>query len=462
MKYDYAIVNGEIITSDSKYKSNVYIKDGKIECISNENNLEAEKVIDAKGRCILPGIIDTHIHSRDGGATEKEDFYHSTMAAAAGGVTTVFEMPNTNPPVKDTETFNRQLENLSSKANVNFGLWGLSLGDINNHHLKELNKLGVVGFKYFWGYAINKDNYQLIYNYNENMENIIPPLDDGEVYNLFKKVKETGNILAIHAENSELINFLAKQEKSEEFTYNQALSRRPALAELLTIQTAISLAKETGVKLHVLHVTSKDSVEAIYEAQKDGVNITCETCPHYLFLTNENYEEIGPMMKVYPLVKRKEDQESLWNGIQNGTITVISSDHAPHRESEKKVDFDSAPAGMCGVQTLLPLMLNACNEEKLSINDIVKLLSTNPAKLYGIYPQKGDIQVGSDADITIVDIKKRFTIKKEDLKSKSKVTAYDGWDLTGKPIITMVNGNIVMNDDVLNENLFGQFVKPIV
>lgn len=460
MSYDHIVINGTIVNSDGEYKGNVHIKDGKIDAISDEVLGEAEKVTDASNQYVLPGLMDTHVHSRDGGATYKEDFIHSTRAAAAGGITTLFEMPNTNPPVNNIENFNKQLQNLSSKASINFGLWGICLGDLNLKDIEALNQAGVIGFKYFWGYAVNKDNYQLIYNYDKSMKNVIPPCDDGEVYRMFEEVSKTGKKFAVHAENSDLISYLSQKEKDETLNdYDNAVEARPDLAEELTVQTGISMAKTTGANLHILHVSSKKGIEAVENAQKDGYNITAETCPHYLFLTNKDFEKVGPDMKVYPLVKYQEDQDRLWQAIEDDVITIVCSDHAPHTEEEKDGSLDEIPAGMCGVETLAPLMLNTVSEGKITLPKLVALLSANPAKEYGMYPRKGTVQTGSDADITIVDMNQKWKIDKQKLHSKSKVTAYDGKEVTGKPVATIVNGVTVMENGEIIEELQG---KPVL
>lgn len=463
MTWDHIIRGGEIISTSSRYKANIYIKNGKIAAITNEElHGEAKEITDASGLKVLPGLIDTHVHSRDGGATYKEDFNHSTQAAAAGGITTVFEMPNTNPPVNNRENFVGQVENLQVKAHVNFGLWGICLGDLNLDDLPDLHELGVIGFKYFWGYAVDKNTYQLIYNYSDDMVDVIPPCDDGEVYAMLREVAKTGQTFAIHAENSNLINLLTEEAKATgKNDYQTVLSSRPHLAEVLTIQTGIAMAKATGAKLHVLHISTAEGVQLVREAQKEGYPITGETCPHFLFLTEDDFNQVGNFMKVYPLVKNKKDQKALWEGISDGTISFVCSDHAPHT-NEEKTDGDlwSIPAGMCGVETLAPLMLNAVADKKISLEQFVALLSENPAKQFGVFPQKGTIQVGSDADFTIVDKNKEFTIRNKDLHSKSKVSAYDGFSVKGKPVQSIVNGVTVMKDGEIVGGINGKLVIP--
>lgn len=462
MKWDHIIHGGEIVTPKARYKADIYIKDGKIAAITEEKlDGDAKEVTDATGLHVLPGLIDTHVHSRDGGATYKEDFYHSTQAAAAGGITTIFEMPNTNPTINNKANFDKQVENLQGKAHVNFGIWGICLGDLNNHELQNLSDAGVIGFKYFWGYAVDKETFQLVYNYSDEMENVFPPCDDGEVFAMFQEVAKTGQTIAIHAENSDLINRLTKEyEKNGKTDYDSFLASRPNVAEELTIQTGISMAKRTGARLHILHVSSAEGVKLIREAQAEGYPITAETCPHYLFLTNEDYERIGSVMKVYPLVKFQKDQDRIWEGIADGTISFVCSDHAPHTEEEKDGELAEIPAGMCGVETIAPLMLNAVSENKITLEQFVSLLAENPAKQYGIFPQKGALQVGSDADITIVDVNKQSVIKKENLHSKSKVTAYDGWSVKGMPVMTIVNGITVMKEGSILAERSGKLVSP--
>ena len=462
MNWDHVIRNGTIVETSGLYGADIYIKNEKIAAISHENlGGFVKKETDAKGCYVLPGLIDTHIHSRDPGATHKEDFYHSTQAAAAGGITTVFEMPNSNPPVNNTDNFFKQVENLQQKAHVDFALWGICLGHINLQDIRALNDAGVIGFKFFWGYAVHSQTYQLIYNYRSGMQDVIPPFKDGEVFDIFKEVARTGKLLAIHAENNDLIqSFTQKIERSGRTDYDSLLEARPNLVEETTIQTAIAFSKTTGARLHILHITTGEGVDLVKKAQEDGYAVTAETCPHYLFISNEDYEKIGSQMKVYPPVKYQRDQDRLWQGIKERTVSLVCSDHAPHTEDEKDGDLWSIPAGMCGVETLAPLMIDAVSKGTITIQDLVELLSENPAKLFGVYPQKGSLQIGTDADITIIDLNKKHKIAKENLHSKSKVTAFDGFEVTGFPVATIVRGQTVMENGVILGKPKGCFVKP--
>lgn len=221
------------------------------------------------------------------------------MAGACGGITTIYEMPNCNPAVYNVDKMNDLIEVITPKAFVDFGVWGLCLGPLNNHELAAMNKAGVVGFKFFWGYAIDSKTYQLIYNYKEGMENVIPPLDLGEVYKIFREVAKTGKMLGIHAEDFDVIKLLTAEVKaSGETDYAAMLRSRPVLSETLVIETAIQLSKELGTHLHILHLACGDGVDLIREAQKKGIHVTGETCPHYLALTDQDAAELGARSRV--------------------------------------------------------------------------------------------------------------------------------------------------------------------
>jgi dihydroorotase len=462
MEWDTVIEHGMLVTPDATFKANLYIKDGKIAALSDQPlSGAARKRIDAAGKYVLPGLIDIHVHSRDPGPTYKEDFFTSTQAAAAGGITTIFDMPNTTPPTRDVASFHNQVANLTRKAHVDFGLWGICLGHLNNKDLPALADAGVIGFKYFWGYAINKKTFQLSYNYKAGTTDVIAPFSDGEVYEIFQTVAKTGKVLAVHAEDSSLILKLTEQvRKAGGSDYEALLRGRPNLAEAVAVQTGLSFSKASGANLHILHVTTAEAVDAIARAKAAGVPVSAETCPHYLFLSNEDYPKVGPVMKIYPPVKYKKDQERLWQGISDGTITIISSDHAPHTPAEKSGDLWSIPAGMPGTETMAPLMLNAVNEGRLTLQKLTALMSENPAKRFGIYPQKGSLDIGTDADITIVDMNKESVIRAVNLHSKSKVTAYDGWHVKGIPVETIVRGETVMKNGTIVHKPFGHVVRP--
>ena len=462
--WDHIIKNGTIVTSGETFPGNIYVKDGKIHAITCEDlEGEAYEVTDATGKYVLPGLIDAHVHSREGkfGAHHKEDFYSSTTAAACGGFTTIFEMPNTNPTVHSGEILEEMVRDITPKAFVDFGVWAICLGPLNNERIPELSKAGAIGFKYFWGYAIDKEEYQLVYNYSEDMENIIPPLDDGEVYRIFREVAKTGQVVAIHGENFFIIKTLTEEiKKRGEDTYEAILSCRPPVVETTVIDTAIRIAEAVGARLHILHLAAGDGVEIIREAKERGVKVTVETCPQYLGLTNEDADKAGPKLKCYPLVRTKKDKELLWDGLSRGIIDYITSDHAPHTAEEKKKGFWDSPAGITGIETMLPVLLTGVNEGRIDITDVARLMSENPAKINGIYPQKGSLEIGTDADITIVNLEDEFVFREEMLHSKHKISPFDGTTFKGRAVKTILRGRTISENGEIVGEPEGRFVRP--
>lgn len=463
MIFDLGIENATIVTPEKSFAGSIYVQDGKIAAVCAPGcGLTAKETIDASGKHVFPGFIDPHVHSRDGGATYKEDFYHSTRAAALGGICTVIEMPNAVPAVSDAERFHLQKANLESKAYVDFAMWGLCLGKLNNGSLQELNRLGVAGFKFFWGYAISRANYGLVYNYREGDPSVIPPLGDGEIYTIFEEIEKTGKPLGIHAENASLIGELLRRVKPEEYRneYEALLATRPSVCEETVVQTAISFSRATGARLHILHMSAKESVALLRKAKAEGLPVTGETCPHYLFLTNRDYDRVGTMMKGYPPVRRREDQDALWQGLLDGTIDSVGSDHAPHTAEEKTGSLFQIPSGMCGMETTVPLLLNAVNDKKLTENRLAGILSENTARLYGLYPQKGSLLPGTDADFTLVDFSREKTIRSAEMFSISKVSAFDGFQVRGLPVATIVRGRVLMADGKLTgDGSGGKFIR---
>ena len=233
--------------------------------------------------------------------------------------------------------------------------------------------------------------------------------------------------------------------KTADDDYAAFLSTRPSLAEELTVATAISMARDTGAHLHILHMTSRRGIELIRRAKADGVSVTAETAPHYLFLSAEDFPAVGPMMKVYPLIKSKDDQAALWAGLLDGTLDFVASDHAPHRIEEKRGSLFKMPSGMCGVETMMPLMLDAVSRGKITLPFVARVLSQRPAEIYGI-ERKGRLDIGSDADLVLVDMQKTRPIRNEDLHSKQPLTAFDGRSITGWPVSTYLRGRLIAAD----------------
>ncbi|TLX97425.1 MAG: allantoinase AllB [Thaumarchaeota archaeon] len=451
MTVDLVVRGCRIVTSTATLEGfGIACDEGKIVQISTDSTLPAaDEVIDAKGNFVLPGIVDTHVHMRDPGDTVyKEDWTTGSAGAACGGVTTVFDMPSaldTAYEVRDISTFRRKEEAARSQSVVDFALYGLIKED-NLDDLVKMVGVGAVGFKVFFSASAPG----------------APPITDGAAVDAFSRIAKTGRRIAVHAENARMI------ERNERAFKTMGrgdvmvhLEIRNNLSEAEAIQRAILFAEATGAKIHIAHMSSGSGVDAVAAAKSRGLPVSAETCPHYLLLSSDDYKRIGSVIRVNPPVRHKTDSERLWLGILDGTVDCIGTDHAPHSREEKVTDdYWKTLSGFPGLETSARLMLTQINSGRLSLNQYVKLSSENAARLFGIYPQKGALTVGADCDLTIVDMKHEGVIKAEELQSKSKVTPFDGVRYRGKPVCTIVRGNVVMEDGEIVSKPVGQLVKP--
>jgi allantoinase len=460
MQYQLIVKNGQVVTARETFRADIGVREGKIAAIGDLSGAQAYEIYDASGKYVFAGFIDEHLHSRDPGLTEKEDFAHSTLAAAAGGITTVLEMPNTVPPVMDAATFHSRAAHLGAQAFVDFAQWGLVLGDLNTPKLAEMADAGVVGFKLFWGYALHPTKFSLVYNFKKGDDVFFPP-DHGQIYDAFCAIGKTGRAVAIHAEDSEIIGRLAEREAAAGANdYAAFLRSRPSFTEGLTTQAGVIIAGAAGAHLHLLHITAAEAVDAVAAARAKGQAVTGETCPHYLNTTDKDYDRLGIGMKVYPPIREQHHQDRLWAGIQNGEILTLGSDHAPHMESEKKGDIWTAPAGSSAIQTMVPQMLNHAAKGQISLNQLAALLSENPARIFGLYGQKGVIRAGADGDLTIVDMEKTVSVTREQMLSKNKESMLQGAVLQGAPVAVFLRGKQIMQDGQPMGERLGQLVKP--
>lgn len=456
------IKNGLAVTPLGQFAWDILCEEGTISALHRRGTApEADEVIDAAGLLVFPGFIDPHIHSRDPGLTEKEDFAHSTRAAAAGGVTTVLEMPNVVPPLTNAQVFEERAQHLGGSAFVDFGLWGMALGKPNLRELPGLIAAGVVGIKLFWGYALHRSSRQLVYNLQDfPPEDLFLPPGTGEVFDIFTTISEAGGLLAAHCEERGILEAAERRLGRQVQTYEDVLTIRPDAAEPAAIALGAELARASGCRFHVVHVSSARGVEIVRAAQEDGIAVTAETCPQYLTLTDADYERIGPLMKIYPPVRSDEDRDALWEGIHDGTITSVGSDHAPHTAEQKGLGLAAAPAGAIGVETIVPLMFNEVAGGRMSAEELAWVLSEGTARLYGLYPRKGAIQPGSDADLTLIDPTVEWTIDNARLHSKHPLSPWHGSTVRGAPRMSLLRGRVIMRDGEPVGEPRGALVRP--
>jgi len=430
MTVDLVVKGGYIVDSEFVYKAAIAIDEGKIVAIGSDESMpSATRTIDVHEMFVLPGIIDEHVHFREPGLEYKEDFLSGSMAAVAGGVTSVGDMPNVNPPTQDAASFKLKLQKGLEKSLVDFAIYGVVL-PTNIDKIQELKEAGVIGFKIFMGETVGN----------------LPSPDDWELIESFREIAKTGLRVGVHAENRSINAHLASQfinaGKNDPIYH---LLSRPSISEAEAIQRAILFAKYSKAKLHIFHMSSAEGVDIIRMAKREGVDVTAETCPHYLLLDGEEgLRKMGSLMKMNPPVRTLDHAEALWRGLKDGTIDTIGSDHSPHSNQEKfNANIWKAIAGWPGVETLLPLMLTEVNRGRLSLNEIVRYMSEKPARVWGFYPQKGRIGIGSDGDLTVVDLKKEWIIRAENLHSKSKFTPFDGWKVKGSIEYTIIRGDVL-------------------
>ena len=458
------IRNAHVVQSTSELDCDVVCRDGVIASLERPRSVAPDgfdEVVDASGLLTFPGFIDPHIHSRQPGGEHKEDFAHSTRAAAAGGITTVLEMPNGQPPVDGPMVLRERIETFEPIAHVDFGLWGIAYGTETAADIAALVDAGAVAIKLFWGYALDRPTGRLIYNWSDAAGGeVIAPPDSGGVFRLMQAVHAAGSVLAVHCEDRPLLDAL-QHELTGRGEYADLLARRPDFTESTSVAIGIELSRATGCPFHVVHLSSARAVELIRQAQAEGVPVTTETCPHFLTLTDESYETVGPRMKVYPPVRYRSDQDALWDGLRDRSVGFVCSDHAPHTVEEKQLPLDRQPAGAVGVETTVPLLVDAMVAGRLTPGQLASVLSEEAAKRFGLWPRKGLVWPGADADLTLVDPTSTWRIDDAELHSKEAASPWHGSTGTGRATVAIVRGNVVMRDGAAVGSPTGRWVRPV-
>lgn len=445
---DLYLRNGMIVTETGRLEGGIGIKDGVVAAVVHGSpDVAAKEVIEIDGRLVLPGIIDAHTHFSEPGR-EFEGYRSGSMAAAAGGITTVIDMPlNDLPPTTTRETHAAKCEMVKDQSVVDYALWG-GLIDDNLAHLEELNEEGVVAFKAFMRTA--KD---------------YPRVKDDLLYAGLEKMKSFRNMVGVHAENDDVVAWLQAKLIAEGRTDRAAWNEsRPCEEELEAINRAIFWARASGGNLYICHISFAEAVDLVRKSAFEGVSVTGETCAHYLFFDMEKYLEVGPRLKAAPPIRPREQVEALWDRVLRGHLDVISSDHSPfpperYREGENNIW--QGGGGVTGIQSILPaIMTEGVHKRHMPWELLVKMMSTNPARIFGIYPQKGAIMPGSDADLTIVDPDKEWVLAAEDLFYRFKESPYVGHRFKGAVERTIVRGKTVFhNGEIVAEPGHGKLIR---
>jgi len=425
------------------------VNDGRIVTFIDKNeSVNAETTVDAQGLLVIPGLVDGHVHFSEPGREYWEGYETGCRAAAAGGITAVMEMPlNANPPTISVGNLRTKREIVRNKCVVDYAHWG---GLVNNNlaELSGLNANGVIGFKAF----MSSSGTEFV------------RIDDDLLYEGLKFTSKTGNIIGLHAENESVTQWLTASLKAEGRKDRSAWPEsRPIETELEAIRRACFWAQKAQGNLHIVHVTIGDGVRTVKESQGNGAKITVETCPHYLYFDTEAFERIGPSAKCAPPIRSRATVEDMWSLVLDGMVDTIGSDHSPCLWEEKAAGMDDiwqAWGGISGIQCTLPVLFTeGVHKRGLSLEGLVRMISTNPAKIFGLYPQKGSLQPGADADFVIFDPQEEWTLDVDHLLTRNRHSAYVGSKFKGRVQKTYVRGKLVFDrGDVIAENGWGKLL----
>ena len=432
--FDLILKGGMLVNHDGIGQRDIGITNGSIAHIGSLAAHDAGEVIDCTGLHILPGVIDSQVHFREPGLDHKEDLETGSRAAVLGGVTAVFEMPNTNPLTTDEEKLADKVSRGTNRMHCDFAFWVGGTRD-NAHHVGELERLpGAAGIKVFMGSSTG---------------DLLVEDDDG----VASILRNTNRRAAFHSEDE----YRLEERKGLRIEGDPSSHPvwRDEIAALQCTQRLVAIARKERARIHVLHISTAEEIPFL-AANKDVAS--CEATPHHLTLTADDYAILGSLIQMNPPVREARHKAGIWQGIEQGIIDVVGSDHAPHLLEEKAKPYPASPSGMTGVQTLLPIMLDHLNAGRLTLERLVDLSSHGPQRLFGI-AKKGRVAVGWDADFAIVDLKRNETITNAQAGSKAGWTPYDGKQVTGWPVGTIIRGNRVMWNGELVNSSQGQVVK---
>lgn len=409
--YDLVVKNGRVYTAAGLKSIDIWIKEGKVVALGGPHR--AEEKIDAKGMLVLPGAIDAHVHFRDPGLTHKEDWESGSISAAAGGVTTVIDQPNTDPRTLDAKSFEIKLDIAKHRSVIDFCING------GPGKIEELVSSGVAAIGEIFAYEHS----------------------DSQLQSILRWVEDAKALPTLHAEDGGIVK--EKTESQKNLHEPEAYSRaRPAEAEAVAIEKAVSWTD----KLHICHISTSLGLELVKAARKAKKRLSCEVTPHHLLFNIKDYRKQGSFLKMNPPLRLQGDNDALWTGLRDGSIDMLASDHAPHLPEEKKDDIWEAPAGVPGVETMLPLMLVAVKSNLITLDRLMDAVSVKPAEIFGL-KSKGRIEAGRDADLVLVDPKSAREIRADRLHSRADWTPYEG-KVAIFPQMTILRGKVVYDGEL--------------
>ncbi|HEY6496083.1 MAG TPA: dihydroorotase family protein [Trebonia sp.] len=455
--FDLVVRSSCILTPSGRLDGQIAIRDEKIVALAGaQEQVAARRTIDAGSKPVIPGLIDTHCHFRDPGYTHKEDYYHGTIAAAAGGVTTVFDMPNVDPPTTTADRLKRHLENAQSKAVVDFGH---NASGVVPENIAALAEAGATAFKVWMMQDIGRDYPH-------------PPgtsvTNRAVLYRIFEEVADTGLPLYIHPHDHDLYDLWVTRSREQWGTdfrsYARALRAGDGVVLNTAIATILEFQRSVGTRLHVLHLSTREGVRMVREAKERGRTVTAEANPFAMFVTNDwaNIERKGPYALGFWVPE--EDNPAMWEAITDGTIDVIGSDHGPHTKEEKEVgwtDMYTAPGGSPFIEQYLRLMLTEVNKGRLTLERVVEMCCSSPAKLTGYADRKGSIIVGADADLVVLDMDHEDVLHADQSHYRCGWMPSEDFPVKGRPVMTLLRGKVIMeNGNVTAEAGSGRLLRP--
>ncbi|RWP71620.1 dihydroorotase [Mesorhizobium sp.] len=417
--YDLILTGGIVVNHDGEGRRDIGINGGRIAAMGNLGQASAGETIDCRGLHVLPGVIDSQVHFREPGLEHKEDLESGSRAAVLGGVTAVFEMPNTNPLTTSEAALADKVRRATGRMHCDFAFWVGGTRE-NAEDAGDLERLpGAAGIKVFMGSSTG----DLLVEDDEGVASIL---------------KNTRRRAAFHSEDE----FRLRERLGERIDGDPSSHPvwRDEIAALRCTERLVRIARQARARIHVLHISTAEEITFL-EQHKDVA--TCEATPHHLTLSADDYARLGTLIQMNPPVRAVRHRDGIWHGVARGIVDVLGSDHAPHTLAEKAKPYPASPSGMTGVQTLVPIMLDHVNAGRLSLQRFVDLSSHGPQRIFGM-ARKGRIAAGYDADFTIVDLKRRETITNAQAGSKAGWTPYDGRKVTGWPVGTVVRGRRVM------------------
>jgi D-hydantoinase len=448
------VTGGKLVLPNGIEEACLAIESGRIHSIVKEPNLpSADETIKLDGELVFPGVIDPHVHFKSPWL-ELEEIDTGTASAAGGGVTMVVDYLFSGENRTLTESFHQRIKEADSKLYIDYALHAIiskgTQGELSQ--IANLIDLGIISFKVFTTYSD------------------FVTTSSGYFLEVFKEVAKSGGMVSAHCEDDSVLSYFTSQAKeagkSDPLSY---VDSRPPIAETISLQTMLELTKATRARFRIVHINTEQGVEIVQQAKSTGLSVTAETCPHYLLLTREDMERNGHLLKMSPPLRQSNDNEALWRGLASGAIDMVATDHSPMHMLEDlehmKNDIWSIDPGIPGMETMVPLLYDGgVNKGLLTINRFAEVTSTGTAKALGLYPRKGVIMVGSDADFTVIDPKKEAVIEAENLHSKADYTPFEGRRVTGVPVKTIVRGKLIMENgypgDIIGEAGHGDYVLP--